>query len=75
MTLGLDHGRLLSLPRTLAVGESGRSLAGVGSREHGKNESGDHKGLKTLQGILLQKKRDKWDNNSGGKQISEDVCV
>lgn len=49
--------RLLSLPRTLAVGESGRSLTGVGSREHGKNESGDHKGLKnSLRHFALKEK-------------------
>lgn len=46
--LGLTMCQFLPLPRTLAVGESGRICTGVGSREHGKNGSGDHKGLKTL---------------------------
>lgn len=50
--LSLTIWRLLTLMRTVSVQWSGHSLSRVGSREHERRGSGDHKVLKT-QGILL----------------------
>lgn len=41
VTLGLDHVPVSAFAQNSAVGESGRICTGVGSREHGKNGSGN----------------------------------